>query len=119
MSVRPRNREFRFFVQDGYLVRTVAEAGDFPGYSHRCTKEVLETVAHAVGETPAEGEGTTLELISSKENLPFTQVNVALEFMKDRGIVDVRHRRCYPGTADPHLEALTEFHALAAEKLPS
>jgi hypothetical protein len=42
-------------------------------------------------------------------------VNVALEFLKERGLVDVRHRRCYPSTRHTHLDAMVEFHALAEE----
>src|SRR5258705_162489 len=66
-----------------------------------------------------QGEGTTMMRIEDDEKLAYSQVNVALEFLKDRGIVEVRHRRCYPGTDDPHLDALTEFYALAAEPKPS
>jgi hypothetical protein len=119
MGFRPLNRRNRFYVEDGHLVREVAEAEGFPGYIHRCTKQVLETVAHVISETPTEGEGTTMMQIADDEKLAYSQVNVALEFLKDRGIVEVRHRRCYPGTADPHLDALTEFHALAAEPKPT
>jgi predicted transcriptional regulator len=57
--------------------------------------------------------------IARQEGLAFTQVNVALEFLKERGIVDVRHRRCYPGTRDVHLDAMIEFHALAEERKPA
>jgi hypothetical protein len=70
-------------------------------------------VAHAVEETPAEGQGTSLIDVVGREDLPFTQVNVALEFLKERGLVEVRHRRCYPATRHVHLDAMVEFHALA------
>ena len=66
-----------------------------------------------MGETPAEGRGTTLIDVVGREDLPFTQVNVALEFLKERGLVEVRHRRCYPATKHTHLDAMVEFHALA------
>ncbi len=109
-------RDVRFDVRDGCLVRTVTEAGnDSRTYCHRCMKTTLETVAHAMDETPFEGEGTSGELIARQEDLPYTQVHVALGFLKERGIVNVRHRRCYPATQDAYLDAMTEFHALAEE----
>ena len=114
MRTSLKNRSVVFFVQDGCLVRIVAEEGsDARTYTHRCAKQVFETVAHAIGEAPREGDGTSLTKISRQENLPFTQVNVALEFLKERGLVDVRHRRCYPATRDVYLDAMVEYHALA------
>jgi hypothetical protein len=115
MQTNMRQRDVRFFVEDGCLVRTVV-GGDGRTYTHRCLKQTFETVAHAIEEMPAEGDGTTLMHISRQENLPFTQVNVALEFLKERGIVDVRHRRCYPGTRSVYLDAMVEFHALGEER---
>jgi hypothetical protein len=111
MSSRSRSRDVRYQVLDRFLVRTVV----FPDgrtYTHRCPLTSYEQVAHAVAETPDEGEGTTLELLSEAEDLAFTQVNVALEFLKERGLVDVRHRRCYPGSTDVYLDAMVEYHAL-------
>ena len=118
MATRHQQRDVRFEVADGHLVRTVA----FPDgrrYVHRCGKEAYETVAHAIEETPAEGKGTSLEAIARQEDLPFTQANVALEFLKERGIVEVRHRRCYPATRSVHLDAMVEFHALAEAPKPA
>jgi len=114
MKTSIKERNVIFFVQDGCLVRIVAgEVGDDRTYTHRCEKQAFETVAHAIAETPREGDGTTLMLIAKREKLPFTQVNVALEFLKERGLVDVRHRRCYPATPDVYLDAMVEYHALA------
>ena len=112
MNDHLRNRDVQFIVEDGCLVRTVNGAGG-RSYTHRCSKDAFEKVAHAVEETPAEGEGTSLIDVVGREDLPFTQVNVALEFLKERGLVDVRHRRCYPATRHTHLDAMVEFYALA------
>jgi hypothetical protein len=104
----------RYQVLDRHLVRTVT----FPDgrtYTHRCPQASYETVAHAVAETSVDGDGATLELLSQTEDLAFTQVNVALEFLKERGLVDVRHRRCYPATTDVYLDAMVEYHALREE----
>jgi len=116
MKTNIKNRDVRFHIEDGCLVRTVvSDEADGRSYTHRCGKPTFETVAHAIGEASAEGEGTTLTHIARQENLPYTQVNVALEFLKERGLVDVRHRRCYPATRDVYLDAMVEFHALAEE----
>ena len=116
MRTRIRQRDVQFVVQDGCLVRTVTAGGDDSrAYCHRCTKATLEIVAHAIGETPFEGEGTSGERIVRQEDLPFTQVYVAIGFLKERGVVDVRHRRCYPATRDAYLDAIIEFYALAEE----
>jgi hypothetical protein len=114
MKTSLHKRDVRFFVQDGCLVRTVTSDGsDGRSYSHRCDMKTYETVAHAIAETPAEGDGTSLLIVVHAESLPYTRVNVALEFLKERGIVDVRHRRCYPGSSEVYLDAMVEFHALA------
>ena len=120
MRTKLQNRDVQFRFEDGCLVRTVVEGGaDGRTYTHRCGKEAFETVAHAINETPAEGEGTTLTVLARHENVAYTQVNVALEFLKERGLVDVRHRRCYPATRDVYLDAMVEFHALAEEPKPA
>lgn len=113
MKTNLRQRNVRFSVQDRCLVREVTSDADGRNYSHRCDKATFEAVAHAIAETPADGDGTTLTIIARQECLPYTQVNVTLEFLKERGIVDVRHRRCYPGTRQVHLDAMVEWHALA------
>src|SRR5438045_2225391 len=105
MKTNMRQRDVRFFIEDECLVRTVV-GGDGRTYTHRCSKQTFETVAHAIEETPERGDGTALMPLARQERLPFTQVNVALEFLKERGIVDVRHRRCYPATTSVHLDAM-------------
>ncbi len=120
MKTNLKNRDVRFYIEDECLVRTVvSDASDGRTYTHRCTKVAFETVAHAIAEMPAEGEGTSLMQIARQENIAFTQVNVALEFLKERGIVGVRHRRCYPDTREVHLDAMIEFHALAEDPKPA
>jgi len=111
-NARLKGREATFSVRDGILTQTVTAEGG-KGYTHHCDLETFEAVAWAVEETPAEGKGTSLIDIAKQESIPFTRVNVTLEFLKERGIVDVRHRRSYPVSKSPHLDAMTEFHALA------
>lgn len=113
MQTFSRSRRNRFFHEDGCLVReAISEIG--PMYAHRCSKESFENVVHAMDETTDEN-GTSLHDIVRREKLPFTQVNIALEFLKERGLVDVRHRRSYPATDDTYLNGMCEFYALAEE----
>jgi hypothetical protein len=106
------NRNVDFRHEDGCLVRTVTGA-DGRHYTHRCAMAAYEKVAHALNETPATGNGTTMAMIATQECIPFTQANVAFEFMKERGLVEVRHRRCYPASSEIYLDAMVEWHALS------
>ena len=103
-------RDETFTMLDGHLVRAVAPARGKP-YRHRCPLASFERVAHAIDETG--GDGFTLETLVEHEDLPFTQVAVALAFMKERGCVTTRYRRSYAATDGVHLDAMTEYHALA------
>ncbi|MGB2985245.1 MAG: hypothetical protein WBE26_05125 [Phycisphaerae bacterium] len=107
-ATQERNETFE--VIDGHLVREVVPRRGEP-YEHRCPRTSFEQVAHAIDE--AGGEGFTLESLAEHEDLPFTQVAVALAFMKERGIVETRFRRNYAATESVHLDAMTEFCALA------
>jgi hypothetical protein len=119
MKTNFRQRDERFEFADGCLVRTVtdvAPGGTGKSYQHRCTRKVFETVAHAINETPADGDGTCQVEIVRRESLPYSQVNVALEFLKERGVVEVRHRRCYPASTTAFEDAMIEFLALGEEE---
>jgi len=71
-------------------------------YKHRCPKASFEQIAHAAEEL---GEhGFTLESLVQHEDLPFTQVAVV-----------TRYRRNYAATDGVHLDAMTEFYALAED----
>ncbi len=56
---------------------------------------------------------TTTRLWDELEDVPCTQATVALEFVKDRGSVDVERRRCYLTSNCFFEDALCEWHALA------
>ncbi len=107
-AAHERNETFE--VIDDHLVRNVVPRRGEP-YEHRCPRVSFEQVAHAIDE--AGNEGFTLELLVKREELPFTQVAVALAFLKERGIVETRYRRNYAATQCAHLDAMTEFYALA------
>ena len=108
--MRSATRDETFAVLDGHLVRTVTPARGKP-YEHRCPLASFEKVSHAIDE--AGGDGFTLETLVAYEDLPFTRVAVALAFLKERGCVTTRYRRNYAASDGVHLDAMTEFHALA------
>lgn len=99
-----------FAVEYGHLVRKVVPRRGNP-YEHRCPRASFEQVAHAVDE--AGGDAFTLESLAQREDLPLTRVAVALAFLKERGIVETCYRRNYAATECAHLDAMTEFYALA------
>src|SRR5689334_21745740 len=112
MSTRHRQRDVTFRVLDDHLVRTVSFADGSAGYEHRCSYPSYEAVADAVGQMPAEGAGVALEPLARSLDLPYTQVNVALEFLKERGVVTTRSRRNYPASNFAFEDAMIEYHAL-------
>ncbi len=107
---RDNERDVRFEIVDGRLVRTVT-LPDGRSYMHRCGREAFEAVAHGVDELG--DQGVTLEPLAEALDLPNTQVNVALEFMKERGCLVTRGRRNYPSSDVLFEDAMTEFYALA------
>ena len=111
MPSRHRNRLVLFDVADDHLEMQVS----FPhapdrNYVHRCTRDVYREVAFTIEEVAA--GGTTLEELVAAMDAPFTQVNVALAFMKERGCVEVR-RRIYPTSDIVYEDAMIEFMHLA------
>jgi hypothetical protein len=105
-----RERMETFEVADDHLVRKVVPRRGKP-YEHRCPRASFERIAHAADENGE--QGFTLETLAEHEDLPSTQAAVALAFLRERGILDVRHRRNYAATHSVHLDAMTEYYALA------
>ncbi|MCC6909684.1 MAG: hypothetical protein IT430_17245 [Phycisphaerales bacterium] len=101
----------------GVLVRRVEPRRGQP-YEHICTKAVLEDVASAID--CLEGAAFTIESIIqvisggvAARTPPFTQVAVAVAFLKERGCVaPARQRKHAAATDDVYLDAMTEYHAL-------
>ena len=112
MRRRYRNdeREMIFEVIRGQLVRTIV-LPDGGSYVHRCMRETFEEVAHAIEERA--DDGVTLGPLAEAIDAPSTQVNVALEFLKERGCVIVRGRRSFPASNFLFEDAMTEFYYLA------
>ncbi len=104
-----------FEVEDDRLIRKVVPRRGEP-YKHRCPRASFEQIAHAAEELGE--QGFTLESLLDYErnagrDVTFTNVAVTLAFLRERGILDVRYRRNYAATQCAHLDAMTEFHALA------
>jgi len=110
-----RNETFEVF--DDHLVRKVVPVRGQP-YEHRCPRAAFEQIAHAAEEL---GEaGFTLEAIVDYErragrDVTFTNVAVALAFLRERSVLDVRYRRNYAASTCLFEDAMTEYHALAEE----
>ncbi len=106
-----------FAVEGDFLIHQVVPRRGEP-YKHQCPKASFEQVAHAVEEF---GEhGFTLESLLKYEreagrNVTFTNIAVTLAFLRERGMLEVHFRRNYAATTIVHLDAMTEFYALAED----
>ena len=103
-----------FAVADDHLVRSVVPQRGEP-YEHRCPRASYEDIAHAAElfSTQTGDPGFTLDELATAAAMPSTQTAVALAFMKERGCLVTRYRRNYAATDGVHLDAMTEFCALA------
>jgi hypothetical protein len=108
---RRAERQCEFRIERDVLVRA-AILSDGRSYQHRCTLESFADVARFIEEHRAEGV-TTTDLWEQLDDTPCTQATVALEFLKDRGCVDVERRRCFPTSNCFFEDALCVWHALA------
>ena len=112
MPTRSRNRIVTFDVVEDHLeMKVVFPDSPTRDYVHRCTRDIFREVAFTIEEKAA--GGTTLEDLVAAMDAPFTQVNVALAFMKERGCVEVRRRRTYPASDMVYEDAMIEFMYLA------
>jgi len=104
------DREESFTIVDGVLIQHVVPARGTP-YDHTCDQDVFESVAHAIDERS--GGSFTYEEVRAAVGAPFTQVAVAIAFLKERGcIVDSIRKRSVGATNDVHCDAMIEWHAL-------
>lgn len=106
-----------FAVEFGSLVRRVVPKRGQP-YEHRCPSVLFAQIAHAAQELGERGFSLSSLLEyerSAGRDVSFTNVAVALAFLRERGILEVIHRRNYASTEGTHLDAMTEYHALAEQ----
>lgn len=99
-----------FAIEDGFLVRRVTPRRGRP-YEHSCSEQFFKDVAYAIeqlGATAFNGES-----IRAAIDAPFTQVAVAMAFLKERGcIVPARERKHRAAGDGVYEDALIEWHAL-------
>lgn len=110
---QPPAREEAFTIAENILTRHVVPiTGRGKPYAHTCDLGVFENVAHAIDELS--GASFTFEVIRDATNAPFSQVAVAIAFLKERGcVVPTQRRHHAAATESVHLDALVEWHALA------
>ena len=113
MARKHDNRDETFEVLCDHLVKTVT-LSDGRSYMHRCHRETYQSVAHAIEEWAE--SGFTGEELAESLDLPFTQVYVALRFMRERGCVMTRFRRNFPSSDWAFEDAMIEYWALAEER---
>ena len=107
------HRDIEFQGTPGGALERVVKLPDGREYAHRCSKEVFEAVAGHLDEH--QGEGVKIQSIADALDVPMTQVNVALQLLTERGLLETHGRLGYvaAGYANAFYEhAMTEFYAL-------
>jgi hypothetical protein len=113
----PREETFAVDAHSGSLLRRVTPRRGAP-YEHACTKAVYDDVAYAIeqlGNASFTIEDVRLKAGGGDEEQapPWTQVTVAVAFLKERGcIVPARERKHIAATDFVYEDALIEYHAL-------
>jgi len=113
MRSQYRNPDVRYEVFNGHLVRTVT-APDGRSYTHRCPRDAYAAVADTM-QSVGEAGATTKTLVAAL-GLPYTQVSVALEFLRERGCIKTHCRRGYPASTFVFEDAMIEYFALGQEQ---
>ena len=119
---RQLNETFAVDGPSGALLRRVVPKRGTP-YEHACTKQVYDDVAYAIEQMGS--ASFTMEDIRAKAgggdeaNMPpWTQVAVAVAFLKERScIVPARERKHVAATDDVYLDGMIEYHALCEKEV--
>lgn len=85
-------------------------------YVHSCSLQTFEDVCHAIED--AGGAGFTTFELAKSIGRPCSQVNVAVSFLKERGIALYSRKRLYAAGPGTHLDGLVEWHALRVAPPP-
>jgi hypothetical protein len=97
-------------VEAGALIRIVVPRRGKP-YEHACTEEVYKDVAYAIEQLGS--QLFKVEDIRRSLDAPFTQANVAVMFLLERGCIRrTRGRMLVATTTFVYEDALIEYHAL-------
>ncbi len=109
-----------FNIEDGLLVRRVVPSAtsrrDSRPYVHTCTQQVYQDVAHAIDELA--GCTFTGESIREAIDAPFTQVMVAMSFLRERGCITTVHgRKNAAASTVVYEDAMLEWHAMREKRV--
>jgi len=106
-------RDIEFRGTPGGALERLVRLPDGKEYAHRCSRTVFEAVAAYIDDH--QREGVKIKSIADAIDAPMTQVNVALQLLSERGLLETHGRLGYvaPGYAIAfHEHAMTEFFAL-------
>ncbi len=106
MGIRRRTVSFSIF--DSVMTRTVVFE-DGRQYAHRCDLESFQSIARCI----AEGGKHTMFSLHEQTEIPYTRINITLEFLKERGCVRVVGRKTYAASNFTVEDAMLEWSALA------
>ena len=107
------NRDIEFRGTPGGALERVVRLPDGREYAHRCSRKVFEAVVAYIDDH--QRDGVKIKSIADAVDAPMTQVNVALQLLTERGLLETHGRLGYvaPGYAAAfHEHAMTEFCAL-------
>ena len=113
MARSTENRDIEFRGTPGGALERTVKLPDEREYAHRCSRQVFKAVAGYLDEH--HGEGVKMQSVADAIDAPMTQVNVALQLLTERGLLETHGRLGYvtTGYAKAFCEhAMTEFFAL-------
>lgn len=107
-----RQRIDNFHVEDGHMLRNVVPLRG-ASYCHRCSLENYLKIVLKMEELGSSGfvSDELYEILDRR--IAHSQICVVLAFLKERGLIEVRFKRNFAESL--HLDAMTEYHALAHE----
>ncbi len=107
---RPHERQEDFTIEDGCLIRRVVPKRGQP-YEHMCQLDSYEIIADAIDDLAGAAFG--IDDLRAGTNLPWTQIAVAMSFLKERGcVIPARGKKQRAADDSIYADALLEFHAL-------
>jgi len=106
-------RDIEFRGMPGGALERAVRLPNGREYAHRCSRKSFEAVVTYIDDH--QHEGVKMQSLADAIGAPMTQVNVAIQLLIERGLVesDGRTVRIAPGYAKGFYEhAMTEFDAL-------
>lgn len=107
------NRDIEFRGTPGGALERVVRLPDGKEYAHRCSRRIFEAVVAHIDDH--QRDGVKIKSIADAIDAPMTQVNVALQLLTERGLLETHGRLGYVASGYAvafHEHAMTEFCAL-------